>query len=152
MTRIISTLGIVLLFGALAAAQQSGAPGTQQQESKPPVQPGQLAPPPTPARYPSAGSPSAGSARANAAAAAGQSQPAPPPAGAAAEFQARERDAPGDKIRTNVVIVPVTVKNRDGQLIGDLQKDEFRVFCDNVRTANCLLYLRSVSAISCRAD
>ena len=34
--------------------------------------------------------------------------------------------------RTNLVIVPVTVKNRDGQLIGDLQRDEFRVFCDNV--------------------
>src|SRR5208282_4883907 len=36
------------------------------------------------------------------------------------------------KIRTNLVIVPVTVKNRDGALIGDLQRDEFRVFCDNV--------------------
>jgi len=30
------------------------------------------------------------------------------------------------------VIVPVTVKNHDGALIGDLGRDEFRVFCDNV--------------------
>lgn len=35
-------------------------------------------------------------------------------------------------VTTNLVIVPVTVKNRDGQLIGDLQRDEFRVYCDNV--------------------
>jgi len=28
--------------------------------------------------------------------------------------------------------VPVTVKNRDGQLVGDLQRDEFRVFSDGV--------------------
>lgn len=30
------------------------------------------------------------------------------------------------------MIVPVTVKNRDGQLVGDLQRDEFRVFSDGV--------------------
>ncbi|MGB0036422.1 MAG: VWA domain-containing protein [Candidatus Acidiferrales bacterium] len=36
------------------------------------------------------------------------------------------------KVRTDLVIVPVTVKNRQGQLIGDLQRDEFRVFEDGV--------------------
>jgi len=34
-------------------------------------------------------------------------------------------------IRTNLVIVPVTVKDSHGQLVGDLTKDEFRVFEDN---------------------
>jgi VWFA-related protein len=34
--------------------------------------------------------------------------------------------------RTDLVIVPVTVKNNPGQLIGDLTKDEFRVFADGV--------------------
>src|SRR5580700_7892578 len=120
MTRLISTLGIVVLFGALAWAQQSGGPGTQQQESKPPVQPGQLAPPAQP------GAPVQPPQT-------GQSQPAPPPR----TPQSQNPKQPGDtrsilKVRTNLVIVPVTVKNRDAQLIGDLQRDEFRVFCDNV--------------------
>ncbi len=30
------------------------------------------------------------------------------------------------------VIVPVTVKNGQGQLVGDLQKDDFRVFADGI--------------------
>jgi VWFA-related protein len=34
--------------------------------------------------------------------------------------------------RTDLVIVPVTVKDRQGQLVGDLQREEFRVFEDNV--------------------
>jgi VWFA-related protein len=34
--------------------------------------------------------------------------------------------------RTDLVIVPVTVKNGQGALIGDLTKDEFRVFADDV--------------------
>jgi VWFA-related protein len=61
----------------------------------------------------------------------GQSQSAPPPGQPQNSKQSGEaRQA--IKIRTNLVIIPVTVKNRDGQLIGDLQRDEFRVFCDNV--------------------
>src|ERR1700679_898729 len=44
---------------------------------------------------------------------------------------------PGDtrnriSVRTELVIVPVTVKNRDGQLVVDLQRDEFRIFSDDV--------------------
>lgn len=34
--------------------------------------------------------------------------------------------------RTDLVIVPVTVKNGQGELIGDLTKDEFRIFDDSV--------------------
>ncbi|MFZ3214801.1 MAG: VWA domain-containing protein [Candidatus Acidiferrales bacterium] len=116
MTRAILTLGIVVLFGLSAGAQQPVAPETPQQESKPPVQPGQLPPPAqpgTPAQAPSVQTP----------------QP-----------QTGHSQNPGQtgntnqsiKSQTNLVIVPVTVKNRDGQLIGDLQRDEFRIFCDNV--------------------
>jgi VWFA-related protein len=127
MTRLISTLGIVLLFGALAWAQQSGSPGTtQQQDSKPPVQPGQVAPPPppgSPAQAPPVQTPQPQT---------GQSQSAPPPAGPPQNSKQGSEARQAIKIRTNLVIIPVTVKNRDGQLIGDLQRDEFRVFCDNV--------------------
>jgi VWFA-related protein len=120
MTRLISTLGIVLLFGASAAAQQSGGSGTQQQGSKPPVQPGQLAPP---AQAPPVQTPQPQT---------GQSQSAPPPAGQPQNSKQSGETRSAIKIRTNLVIIPVTVKNRDNQLIGDLQRDEFRVFCDNV--------------------
>ncbi len=34
--------------------------------------------------------------------------------------------------RTDLVIVPVTVKDGHGQLVGDLTKDDFRVFADDV--------------------
>jgi VWFA-related protein len=121
MTRSISTLGIVLLFGALAWAQQSGAPGTQPQESKPPVQPGQMAPPAKPVAPVQTPQPQTG-----------QSQSAPPPASQPQNSKQGGEARQAIKIRTNLVIIPVTVKNRDGQLIGDLQRDEFRVFCDNV--------------------
>ena len=129
MTRIISTLGIVLLFGVLAAAQQSGGPGTQQQESKPPVQPGQLAPPAAPPGAPVQVPPAQAPPVQTPQPQTGQSRPAPPPPQNSKQASDTRQAI---KIRTNVVIVPVTVKIRDGQLIGDLQKDEFRVFCDNV--------------------
>jgi len=129
MTRLISTLGIVLLFGAFAAAQQSGGPGTQQQGSKPPVQPGQLAPPAQPsAPAPGAQAPPVQTPQPQT----GQSQSAPLPAGRPQNSKQSGEARQAIKIRTNLVIIPVTVKNRDSQLIGDLQRDEFRVFCDNV--------------------
>lgn len=34
------------------------------------------------------------------------------------------------KTHTDIVIVPVTVKDRQGQLVGDLQRDDFRIFQD----------------------
>src|SRR5580700_8297882 len=127
MKRLISTLGIVLLFGALACAQQSGSPGTtQQQDSKPPVQPGQVAPPAqpgVPAQAPPVQTPQPQT---------GQSQSAPPPAGPPQNSKQAGEARQAIKIRTNLVIIPVTVKNREGNLIGDLQRDEFRVFCDDV--------------------
>src|ERR1700677_613156 len=127
MTRLISTLGIVLLFGALAWAQQSGPPGTtQQQDSKPPVQPGQTAPPAQP------GAPGQAPPVKTPQPQTGESQRAPPAAVPPKNSKQASDARQAIKIRTNLVIIPVTVKNRDGQLIGDLQRDEFRVFCDNV--------------------
>ncbi len=130
MTRSISTLVIVLLFGSLAWAQQSGPPGTQQQDSKPPVQPGQLAPPPPPPGAPvqTPQAPPVQTPQPQT----GQSQSLPPRAGQPQNSKQAGEARQAIKIRTNLVIIPVTVKNRDGQLIGDLQRDEFRVFCDNV--------------------
>jgi VWFA-related protein len=129
MTRSISTLGIVLLFGAFAAAQQSSGPGTQLQDPKPPVQPGQLAPPAKPnAPVQTPQAPPVQTPQPQT----GQSQSAPPPAGQPQNSKQSGEARQAIKIRTNLVIIPVTVKNRDGALIGDLQRDEFRVFCDNV--------------------
>jgi VWFA-related protein len=36
------------------------------------------------------------------------------------------------RTRTDIVVVPVTVKNHDGQLVGDLRRDEFRVLQDGI--------------------
>ncbi|HVB55926.1 MAG TPA: VWA domain-containing protein [Candidatus Acidoferrales bacterium] len=36
------------------------------------------------------------------------------------------------RTQTNLVIVPVTVKDSEGRLVSDLQKDEFRVFSDGI--------------------
>jgi VWFA-related protein len=40
--------------------------------------------------------------------------------------------APTIGVVTRVVIVPVTVKDNHGQLVGDLTRNEFRIFADNV--------------------
>jgi len=74
-----------------------------------------------------------------------QPQPAPPqtppasPQKPAAKGAAGQKGGPGDtdvrsyiKIHTEAVIVPVTVKDRDGHLIDDLQQQDFRVFQDGV--------------------
>ena len=58
----------------------------------------------------------------------------PPQTPAAPE---QEQKAPGEAQKpitsiTNVVVVPVTVKDRAGNLVADLRRDEFRVFEDNI--------------------
>jgi VWFA-related protein len=109
MTRIILAISIVLLLCDSAHAQQPIQPGTPQQGGQPgapaaPIQPGQTAPQPKPPQ---------------------KSAPSPPTA------TAQQADTRHNiRIRTELVIVPVTVKNRDGQLVGDLQRDEFRIFSD----------------------
>ena len=115
MTRSILTLSIVLLFAGNTAWAQLPASQNPPQQSKPPVQPGQCRRPCSPARRRQI-------RRCR-----------------LRKRRSRRRDSRRDRIqrsrivsRTSLVIVPVTVKNRDGALIGDLQQNEFRVFCDNV--------------------
>jgi VWFA-related protein len=122
MTRLISTLGIVVLFGALAGTG-ARAVAARQQESKPPVQPGQMAPPAQPSAPVQTPQPQTGQS---------QSAPSAPATAPPQNSKQGGETRSAIKSRTNLVIVPVTVKNRDGQLIGDVQRDEFRVFCDNV--------------------
>ncbi len=45
---------------------------------------------------------------------------------------ARQQNPPRIIVPTYTVIVPVTVKDGHGQLVGDLQKNDFRVFSDGV--------------------
>src|SRR3984893_10260923 len=55
-------------------------------------------------------------------------QTARPPAAAAPLSDAQARIT----VNSNLVILPVTVKSRSGELVPDLRRDEFRVFEDNV--------------------
>lgn len=60
--------------------------------------------------------------------------PAKPPAAAAQAPKAAAESQTPTKIRiiTRTVVVPVTVKDRSGNLVPDLRKDEFRIFDDTV--------------------
>jgi VWFA-related protein len=118
MTRIVLALGIVLLFSTAALAQQPSDNG--QEQSKPPVLPGQTAPPAQPGAIPNLQPPAQ-----NPTPQAQTGQSGKPP-------QKQTSDRHTLTSRTELVIVPVTVKNRDGALVGDLRRDEFRVYCDNV--------------------
>jgi Ca-activated chloride channel family protein len=59
-------------------------------------------------------------------------QPALPAGAPQQGAPAQNQRPPRITVRANYVIVPVTVKDGSGRLIGDLRKEEFRVFCDNV--------------------
>src|SRR5271155_2917484 len=59
-------------------------------------------------------------------------QPAPKSAPSAQTARPQSDTRARIRTETNLVVVPVTVKNRQGQLIGDLQRDEFRVLEDGV--------------------
>jgi Ca-activated chloride channel homolog len=62
--------------------------------------------------------------------------PTPPPAspapGPLAAPPAKPAQQPKIVSTINVVVVPVTVKDRNGNLVADLKKDEFRIFEDDV--------------------
>jgi len=60
--------------------------------------------------------------------------PAPPPSGAAQapKAAAQSQIPPRIIVTTKTVVVPVTVKDHKGNLVPDLNKDEFRIFDDNV--------------------
>lgn len=57
---------------------------------------------------------------------AGQSQPAPPDVPRLSEARAKIT------VNTNLVVLPVTVKDGSGRLVPDLNRDEFRIFEDSV--------------------
>jgi VWFA-related protein len=58
----------------------------------------------------------------------------PPPPSAGQSPTTAPKNQPQTTIRTTTieVVVPVTVKDRSGNLVADLKRDEFRVFEDNV--------------------
>ncbi len=59
--------------------------------------------------------------------------PQQPPSGATPRQMPPQNQNPAPIIvRTSRVIVPVTVKDSHGQLVGDLTKDQFRIFADGV--------------------
>src|SRR5436305_8638976 len=60
-----------------------------------------------------------------------------PKSGATQTNSSSQRDAQGDaqtriRVNTSLVVLPVTVKDRSGNLVPDLQRNEFRVFEDNI--------------------
>ena len=58
--------------------------------------------------------------------------PAQPPQDAQANPQAKPQQVPTIRRTVEEVIVPVTVKDRNGNLVADLKKEDFRVFEDDV--------------------
>lgn len=59
-------------------------------------------------------------------------QPAPPAGAGEKSASPQNQKPPRIIVRTESVIVPVTVKDASGRLVGDLQQAEFRVLCDGV--------------------
>src|SRR5271155_1086586 len=118
-TQAISALGFLFVISipALARPHQQGS---QQQGSQPPA----LKPPAT-----TPGTPQQSQSPQNQQP--GQKAPSAPPV--AQQGKSGENDTRAYiRSRTDAVLVPVTVKNRDGQLVGDLRSDEFRILQDGV--------------------
>src|ERR1700743_730718 len=62
-----------------------------------------------------------------------QQPPTPAPAPRPGENPPRQSDVQARiTVNSNLVILPVTVKDKKGELVPDLKRDEFRVFEDNV--------------------
>jgi VWFA-related protein len=117
-----ATLLVVSLAGLRAAAQtqqqgqQQGGQqqGGQQQAPQPSLKP----PPPAPSSEPPQNQQ--------------PGQRAQNPASTATQRGSSDDVRAYIRTRTDIVVVPVTVKNHDGQLIGDLRRDEFRILQDGV--------------------
>ena len=117
--RIASFLAILCALGISARAQSQQQGGQQQ------------APPP-PSLQPPAASPSAPPSQAPQ-----NQQPGQRAQNSTSTASQHGKSGDNDtrvyfRTHTEIVIVPVTVKNRDGQLIGDLRRDEFRVLQDGI--------------------
>ncbi|MFZ0617294.1 MAG: VWA domain-containing protein, partial [Candidatus Acidiferrales bacterium] len=138
MKRAMAVAGIALLAGAAAlvgtharaeapqqaAGQQNGTQQTGQNgNANPPAEQ-------TPQATTGSSSPTTAEGEASGPALhVGPGQVAKPATGGQGQGQTR-----GHKIivTANVVLVPVTVKDRSGQLVGDLQQQDFRIIADNV--------------------
>jgi VWFA-related protein len=59
-------------------------------------------------------------------------KPAAPPAAQEPKPADKQQDQAPIRITVRTVVVPVTVKDRNGNLVPDLRRDEFRVFEDNI--------------------
>jgi len=119
-TQTVSALGILFVISipALARPQQQGSqqPGSQPPALKPPAAAPGTAQQPPQNQQPGQKAPNA---------------PNAPPV--AQQGKSGGNDTRAYIIsRTDAVLVPVTVKNRDGQLVGDLRSDEFRILQDGV--------------------
>jgi VWFA-related protein len=115
--RLASFLGILLALSvpARAQAQQQGG----QQQSPPSLKPPPATSPTTPSQTPQNQQPGQRSQN--------------PPSTASQRGKSADNDTRAYiRTRTDIVIVPVTVKNHDGQLVGDLRRDEFRVLQDGI--------------------
>ncbi len=117
----------ILALGAAAAFLLGGLAFAQEPKPSAPEPQPQAAPPSTipnvPAGATPAQNPSTPPQQAPAA------QQAPPPAA----NPVGQKQAPGTiRVNSTLVVLPVTVKDRDGNLVADLKKDEFRIFEDNV--------------------
>src|ERR1700740_929532 len=109
-------LAILLAFvvTARAQAQQQGG----QQQSPPSLKPPATSPT-TPGQTPQNQQP-------------GQRSQNPPPTASQRGKSADNDTRAYIRTRTDIVIVPVTVKNHDGQPVGDLRRDEFRVLQEGI--------------------
>jgi VWFA-related protein len=119
LSRIAPFLGILLALAIPASAQSQQQGGQQQAPPPPSLQPPAAAPTVPPSEAPQNQQPG---------------QRAQNPASTASQH-GKSGDSDTRvyfRTHTEIVIVPVTVKNRDGQLIGDLRSDEFRVLQDGI--------------------
>ena len=119
LSRIAPFLGILLALAIPARAQSQQQGGQQQAPPPPSLQPPAAAPTVPPSEAPQNQQPG---------------QRAQNPASTASQH-GKSGDSDTRvyfRTHTEIVIVPVTVKNRDGRLIGDLRSDEFRVLQDGI--------------------
>jgi VWFA-related protein len=115
----IASFGLLLALGIPARAQSQQQGGQQQSPPPPPLQPPAASPGTQPSQPSQNQQPG---------------QRAQNPASTASQ-QGKSGDSDTRsyiRVHTEAVIVPVTVKNRNGELVGDLRSDEFRVLQDGI--------------------
>ena len=117
--RIASFLGLLLALGIPAGAQSQQQGGQQQTPPQPSLQPPPASPTAPPSQVPQNQQPG---------------QRAQNPTSTASQHgKSGDSDTRSYiRVHSEAVIVPVTVKNRSGELVGDLGRDEFRILQDGI--------------------